>query len=360
MSRRVSLLRTTNATLMPTLRLEHGSSATRSTRSVAVLRSIIAALNGLGVESETLLRRMRLDVRGLRALPERVPIELHNQVWEEALRLRGDPRIGVHVAAMLYCEMYDVVGGIVQHSATLGDAVVRLARFGHLLGVGFDMRLEVDGDDAILKEPHYPGPLLHLQGILCQLLMIGITGRRLTGLEIRSKEIRVIPARPSYAPQLESYLETPIRFGATHNALVFPSAHLHLPVRTHDSVRVNALEQQALSMLQAAPPARFGDTVEALLALGLAGEGAEAIAARLDITPRTLARRLEAEGTSFRALREGVRRRLAESYLRMTSMSSMDIAISLGFSDETAFARAFRRWTGASPMQYRAQTTKKH
>lgn len=329
------------------------------TRSVAVLRSIIATLSSLGVESALLLRCLNLELLGLDGLPERVPLELHNQVWEEALRLKGEPRIGAYVGKQLCCEMYDVVGEIVTHSATLADALIRLARFGRLLGVGFDMRLSIDGERAILEEPRYAGPLLHLQGILCQLVMIGITGRKLTGQTLNCIEYRVIPERPSYARAVEECLHAPIRFGSTHNALVFPSEHLHAPVRTGDSARVHALEQQATSMLQATPVTGFANTVQALLGLGLAGESVEAIAARLDITPRTLARRLGAEGTSFRELREAVRRTQAEKYLGLTMMSATDIAIALGFSDVTAFARAFRRWKGVSPMQYRADNARR-
>lgn len=324
-----------------------------------MLRSIVAALSSLGVANDVLLRRVGLDVGGLQSLPARVPIELHNQVWEQALRMRREPLTGIQVGALLYCEMYDVIGGIVSHSATLGDALVRLARYGRLLGVGFDFRLTVDGERAILEEPHYAGPLLHLQGILCQWVNIGITGRRLTGQRLKCLEYRLIPAKPAYARVLEETLHAPLRFGSTHNAIVFPSEHLHLAVRTSDRARVDALELQASTMLRDTPTAGLASKVEALLSLGLAGESAEAIAARLDITPRTLARHLGAEGTSFRDIREGVRRRLAESYLRLTAMSATDIAIALGFSDVTAFARAFRRWTGHSPMQYRADTTRR-
>jgi AraC-like DNA-binding protein len=253
--------------------------------------------------------------------------------------------------------MYDVVGGIVRHSATLGDAVIRLARFGRLLGAGFDMRLEVHGERGMIEEPHYTGPLLHIQGIFCQLAVIGLTAQRLTGERLRPIEYRVIPQRPPYAAAIEELLETPVRFGATHNALVFPSSHLHKAVRAVDRERLRTLEREAESLLeqtQAAPG--FANTVEALLALGLAGEGAEAIATRLDITPRTLARRLRAEGTSFQEIRDDVRRKLAESYLRKTAMPAADIALALGFSDATAFSRAFRRWTGVSPIRYRTET----
>jgi AraC-like DNA-binding protein len=314
---------------------------------------VVGALSGLGVDSEVLLKQVGLNVKALHALPSRIPIDLQNRVWEEAVTLKGDPRLGIYVAAMLHSEAHDVLRGIVRHSATLGDAIVRLARYGRLLDVGFDMRLEVHGEQAILVEPHYPGPLLHLQGTLCQITLFGLYGRRLTGENLKIIEYRAMHKRPPFATQLEQLMEGPFRFGAPHNALVFPSRYLHAAVRTEDRDRLRALEQQAEHMLVQAPEPGFAETVEGLLALGFAGESAKVIATRLDTTPRTLTRRLSAEGTSYQEIRDAVRRRMAESYLRLGRMSVTDIALSLGFSDPTAFSRAFRRWTGVSPIQYR-------
>ena len=326
-----------------------------ATRSSVVLRNIVDALVSLGVERNALLKRAKLDGGQLQALPERVPLTLHNRVWDAALAISGDPCIGVYVAAKLNVETYDVVGGIVHHSATLGDAIVRLARYGRLLGVGFDMRLVVDGERALLEEPHYGSPALHLQGVICQLANIGITGCRLTGEHLQAIELRVTASRPADASVIEQRLESPLRFGALHNALVFPSELLHLPVLTHDHERVADLERQAATMLKASVTS-FAHTVRAQLAVGTHEEDVATIASRLHMTARTLARRLEAEGTSFRELREEVRRRHAEDYLRSTTTTATEIAISLGFSDVTAFARAFKRWTGVSPTQFRAST----
>lgn len=329
--------------------------ASGPTRSAAILRKVVSALSALGVDTDALLARVELDARALQELPPRIPIEVQNQVWEEAVKLKSEPRIGIFVAAVMHCETHDVLGGIVRHSATLGDAAIRLARYGRLIDIGFDMRLEVHGEQAVLAEPHGPGTQLHLQGILCQLVTFGLNARRLSGESLQVTEYRVVSARPSFAPALEQLMEGPIRFGAAYNALVFPSRYLHSAVRTEDHDRLRVLETQAESMLARDPaePA-FSDTIEGLLALGFAGENADAIAAHLGITPRTLARRLSAEGTSYQELRDSARRRLAESYLRLTEMSITDIALSLGFSDSTAFSRAFRRWTGTAPIQYRA------
>lgn len=238
----------------------------------------------------------------------------------------------------------------------MGDALVRLSRFGRLLGPGFAMRLAIYGEQAVLEEPHHAGPLPHVQATLCLLATIGLNGRRLTGQHLEAIEWRLIPTRPAYASDLEKIVGAPLCFGATHNALVFPSRCLHLPIGTSDADRCSAFERQAQVLLeQLDADAVFTSNVEGLLAVGLASDTAETVAARLGLSPRTLARRLRAEGTTFQRIRTDIRRRMAESYLRLTDMSATDIALSLGFSDETAFSRAFRRWTGLPPVRYRAR-----
>jgi AraC-like DNA-binding protein len=81
--------------------------------------------------------------------------------------------------------------------------------------------------------------------------------------------------------------------------------------------------------------------------------GMEAVAALLNMTSRTLRRRLEAEGTSFQGIVDDVRARLAREYLQTTAMSVLDIAMLLGFTDAASFRKALKRWTGKAPAEFR-------
>jgi AraC-like DNA-binding protein len=82
---------------------------------------------------------------------------------------------------------------------------------------------------------------------------------------------------------------------------------------------------------------------------------AEHVASLLHMSRRTLARRLEQEGTSFRSIMDDLRRGLAERYLALDDLGMSEIAVLLGFSDPAAFHRAFRRWCGQSPSEYRRE-----
>jgi AraC-like DNA-binding protein len=119
------------------------------------------------------------------------------------------------------------------------------------------------------------------------------------------------------------------------------------------------LDEHALKLLEELPPlGSLGDRVRDLLARQLSGgdTSAETTALSLKMSVRTLHRRLSAEGTSHKKLLEELRRKLAASYLRDGGLAISEITYLLGFSEPSAFHRAFRRWTGKTPMQFRATT----
>jgi AraC-like DNA-binding protein len=80
------------------------------------------------------------------------------------------------------------------------------------------------------------------------------------------------------------------------------------------------------------------------------------LAAELNMSPRTLQNRLEASGMSFRSVVDRVRQSEAESYLRESRLPLIDIALALGFANQTSFQHAFKRWTGKSPGEFRRQS----
>jgi AraC-like DNA-binding protein len=106
-----------------------------------------------------------------------------------------------------------------------------------------------------------------------------------------------------------------------------------------------------------APPPRRGDLAEKVrsaLAQDLRGAPTlEGLAARLELPPRSLQRLLSAEGTSYSGLLDELRHELALGYLRRRDLALAEVSFLLGFAEQSAFQRAFRRWTGTSPAEWR-------
>lgn len=325
-----------------------------ATRAAVVLRNVIGALNSLGVDGNKLRQRTGLTRAAFEDPNAWIPVTVHNEVWQEAERLSNDPLIGLHVAFRISADLHTVLLDVVKNSATLGDATIRMARLGRVLGGGFGAILEIHGDRTWIRQPMLEGPQLCFQGMLCQLSVYGLIGRNLTQQPIRAREIHMMHERPRCADRLAAMFQAPFVFGAKQNAIVMDTQDLHLPVIGSDATQCQALEQQARALLENLPErTSLAKVVTGLLMSGVGSESVEQMADRLCITPRTIARKLAIEGTTYQQLRDELRELRAKEYLRNSDVPATEIGISLGFSDGTAFTRAFKRWTGTTPSAYR-------
>jgi AraC-like DNA-binding protein len=147
----------------------------------------------------------------------------------------------------------------------------------------------------------------------------------------------------------------PVR-SAGWTGFALSAAAWHLPMRRGDPVLCQVLEQQASSLAtRLGADDEFVRQVRRMLTARLtSGEAEIGLVARdLAVTPRTLQRRLSAEGWSFRALVEDTRRRAAAHYLSNRSLSIAEVSYLVGFSEVAAFHRAFRRWHGRTPREFR-------
>jgi AraC-like DNA-binding protein len=145
-------------------------------------------------------------------------------------------------------------------------------------------------------------------------------------------------------------------FGAAAPALAVARAAWDAPTRTGDRTLFAALDEHARALLARASP-RGSEAARAREAIAADLPGKEPslarVARRLGTSPRTLQRRLGAEGTSFATAVDDVRRERARAYLEAPDVSMAEVSWLLGFAEQSAFARAFRRWTGEAPTRWR-------
>ncbi|NRB18965.1 MAG: AraC family transcriptional regulator [Rhodobacteraceae bacterium] len=185
------------------------------------------------------------------------------------------------------------------------------------------------------------------------------TLRRFTVGPISPRVVRFQHNRRSQIDEFEAYFCCKVEFGAATNGFTFDPKDLDLPLTSAD--------EQLLSVLQ-----KYGDQVLAEIArqspglviaveraiaeqLGAGTVTLESVASGMGMSPRTLSRKLAAEGTSFFRLLENLRKSLAKSYLRDTNLVLAEIAFLLGYSGLGSFNEAFKRWTGHSPGQFRTE-----
>jgi AraC-like DNA-binding protein len=153
------------------------------------------------------------------------------------------------------------------------------------------------------------------------------------------------------------WFDAPVSFGAGATQLVFARSALDVPLRTADPQLLAILSRHAEELAardRSLPP--MIAQVERVLRKALRSDDAqvERVARELGLTGRSLQRRLKDEGTSFQLVRDKVRRELASRYLE-DELSMAEISFLLGFSEPSAFFRAFKRWTGLTPLESRAR-----
>lgn len=176
----------------------------------------------------------------------------------------------------------------------------------------------------------------------------------LAGIDVQALEFQGAP--PEHAARIAELCGITPRYHCEHNALRVRAEDAERPLPMYDVRLVRMLEDQCRAQLARRQIAGVAGQVRAQLLgpLGLS-VSLEEVAEQLALSPRSLRRKLEEEKTSFRSIIEIERKMLAEQLLLSTQMKLDELALHLGYTDTASFTRAFRRWFGQSPGQYRNQ-----
>ncbi|MFE2142973.1 AraC family transcriptional regulator [Streptomyces sp. NPDC059456] len=240
----------------------------------------------------------------------------------------------------------------------LGAAVERAAAFYGLFAGGPELALEVNGGEArFTVRGDFVGDeerfLTECVLAIWHRLSSWLVGRRIP----LAYAAFAYPAPPHEA-EYEVLFDCPVRFGADRTGAAFDARWLAAPL-VRDEAELDEMLRRAPFDLLSRPEyaASVSEQVRRALARQLRSsprlpELGE-VAARLAVSPATLRRRLRQEGTSFQQLKDHVRRDAAIAGLAESSEPIAELAARLGFSEDTAFHRAFRRWTGTTPGAYR-------
>jgi AraC-like DNA-binding protein len=286
----------------------------------------------------------------------RLPHAIMIGVWEAAGRLTGDQDLALHAAEAIRPGDFGAIEYLARTSPTLGAGLARLARYYAVLNDGAEVVVEAQRDRAVWSHRlSYPGGLprqVPEYVIGCLLVVL----RHATGVDWTPLEVRFPHQEPADTSAHRRLFRAPLRFGCERSELVIARSSFDAPLLGADPALQTLVEAQVAGLLGSLSPAEATtDTVRRLLAQELCdGEPTlERLAARLHMSARTLHRRLENEGTTFRCIVTDVRRELAERHLRERQLGVGEIAFLLGFSEPSAFHRAFKRWTGRPPRAYR-------
>lgn len=271
------------------------------------------------------------------------------------------PALGIRLGLACQPRHFGVVGYMVSACGTLGQALLRYHRYHELLQSGLVSRssvrngaLNMAWTQAVANTPHASEYSLAAFITLCQALI----GRSI-------KPIRAglpFPA-PNEAGVYQALLGCPVDFGCSAIELSIPAHLLALPITSKDSYLLRLLEQQAQALLHQRPHAPddeagvfFAEVQDQIVeAMKNSDASAEAVARAMGMSTRSFYRLLSRAGYSYRSLLAHTRHTLARQYLADPALAQTDVALLLGYAEQSSFIRAFRGWTGMTPGDYRQQ-----
>ncbi|MDJ0610702.1 MAG: AraC family transcriptional regulator [Kiloniellales bacterium] len=318
---------------------------------------ILAALERAGVPPAPLLNQAGLPPEAFRDPSNRIPLRRFVRLLELAARETGDPCFGLHHGAAYHLSEAGVLGYAMLSAPTVGAAAVNLTRFIRMQVDRLEVALEQDEAQARLGFRLTDAKITARRQYNERLLALAFNAfRDTTGTRWFPEAVCFEHEAPDDDSEHRRFFGAPLRFGQASNQLVFERGFLDRPLKTADPRLFQALVPQIETQLQAVPQGDgLAAEIQELLAASLKdGRPSLArVANELGLGTRTLQRRLKERDIAFWDLVEGTRRQLAESYLDEGRLTISEVAYLLGYSELSAFSRAYRRWTGAAPVDSR-------
>jgi len=308
-----------------------------------------------GHDPEVLFRDAGIDPGLLNKPGARVPYASVNRIWAKASEIIDDPCFGLKADKYWHPSYIHALGYAWLASHTLREALIRFVRYLRIVSEKGFLELEENPDGITLI---YSFELLGMR-IPAQIDMgmaMAIHMCRLNyGEDLKPLSVNFTHAEPPCAKEYSAIFKAPVRFSANTDSLTLSLADVdkYLIGANPQLARLN--DQVMIDYLGKLDKDNIVDRVTAVIIdlLPSGGIADEKVAEQLNMSVRSLQRRLKEEGTTFRTLLERVREDLAATYVQDPEIELVEVAFLLGFSDQSAFSRAFKRWTGFSPSEAR-------
>ncbi|HEY5927593.1 MAG TPA: AraC family transcriptional regulator ligand-binding domain-containing protein [Kofleriaceae bacterium] len=317
----------------------------------AYVNEVLELAGRWNVRPAEILRGLPVTAAQLADPNTRVPLRVCEAILARAHQLTHEPALALHVGTQMRLSSHGFLGFAAMTAKNVGEALDLAVRFAQTRTLAIGLALYVEGDTASLVIEEN-APLDGVREFVVLALIVGIEqiGRALTGRMLEGVGHCAFP-EPEFIKALphRAYL----RFDQPNHRLVFPARELDIPLVTADPIATQLAREQCERELAALVDAGLPGRVRAALTVRSEAPALTVIARELRMSPRTLKRKLADRGTTFSQIRDDMRRQRALLLLDNRGLSIGEIATKLGYSELPNFTRAFRKWTGVTPIAYR-------
>lgn len=332
------------------------------TLAASITRTLLATADRLGVDPDALLVEVGLGRDTIDDPDGRVPVRSHIELFRRAAEQSQRKDFALEVGRAFRPGTLNVVSHAAMNAPNLRAAWSTLVRYWQLVAEGTQLSLSEDGDRAVMAfevvDPSLPFAHEGSESIAAGQVLFA---RWLTQRELLPRCVAFVFSEPDHADAHRDLFGAPIRFGAARTEVHWAGSVLDLPVVAADpslqALFESRLREASASLASDAEPSTLGQARDVVLQHLEHGEvSLDFVARQLAISRRSLQRRLSDAGTTFQALLDDSRRASSFRYLSSRDTSVEEVAFLTGFSEPSAFFRAFRRWTGTTPALWRARS----
>jgi AraC-like DNA-binding protein len=324
--------------------------------SILMVRALVGAIERAGASRDRFLSAAGIDQRSIDDGDVRLPVGAYLRVIDAALEVSGDPALGLHMGEQARSVMFDVVGPLAEHASTLRQSLESTARYSRLLAAGHEPELHEEGALAVVRFPSLRGDFTAVR-LTAEFAMAALLPmlRQFAGEGTRPESVDFAYAAPPHVAEYQRIFGDRVRFGRQLTAMSFPRAWLEQAQLYHSPELYALLKTQADRTLDRLDrDASLRERVERVLTQAEPRQlTMDEVARQLEMSARSLRRRMLAEGLSYGDLVTRSRINAAKRMLQSPSISIQETAHAMGFASAAAFHRAFKRWTGMTPKQYR-------
>jgi AraC-like DNA-binding protein len=323
------------------------------------LSALVETLAGLGVSPVEALKGTGISVEELDDAQTLTSVGQYLTACRNAVRLVPDPITPFLVGRKMHLSAYGMYGYALMCSLTLRDFFDEGVKYHRLATPTVVIEWRQEGGAAIWSFPRLASPELsadlHRFLIEQQLVQHAVHLKDVAGPSCRPIKATLSYPQPAHAEHYARFLECPVSFGAPACELHFDAGILDQPTQLAHKLTSTLMQATCERLIGQAKTSMgtSGRVYQILMATPGRVPALGEVASMVHVHERTLRRKLESEGTSFGEIVDDVRASLALEYLRTTRMTTDDIAALIGFSDAANFRRAFRRWTGKAPSDFR-------
>lgn len=321
------------------------------------VNTVLLAAQRLGVALDPLLAAAGIATTELQA--ERWPIDHITRLWRAAAQLTGDAGFGLKAGALVGPASFNVVSYLLQSAPTLRESIGVVQKYQRLISDGGRLQMITGSQSSWLvyhpRQGSLPFSPHQIEAVLAAMVAFSqwVSGSTVRPLKVQFSHSPIGPPGGYHAA-----LQCPVDFDQAFSGVLLDNALLDAPLPQADAQLAQVHQQYAAARLAAlSPPETLVQDLRRWIATQLHGQlpSRTKAAQALGLSPRTLARRMQAQQLDFSTLVDQARRDAALQAVAETRQALADIGQSLGFAEPSTFWRAFKRWTGQTPAQWRLQ-----